>query len=157
LTGQEYNIPGYGNFFILLLKLQAYFQNKGHLKVNLSKLRIDLSETRTKLRIAANQHDVTLVIKLKARVDEMEKQLKSAEEIVTKSKQKNPDLDKVKNAINLMKRNSNRSSQFTNIFREIASGIQTEVVEPVIETKAVTISQTDQTKAKSLFSRNLQL
>ena len=85
--------------------------------------------------------------------------MKSAEEIVTKSKQKNPDLDKVKIAIKLMKRNSNRSLHFTHMFREMTIGVHSieSEIKPVVETKTVSISQAEQTKAKSLFSKNLKL
>lgn len=156
LTGQEYNIDGYGNFFILLLKVQAYFQSRGHLKVNLSKLRADLSDTRTKLRIAAHQNDVALVIKLKERVDEMEKQMKTAEENVTKSKEKNPDFEKVKNAIHIMKRGNARTMQFTSMFRNRVMGIKNDDDTIChVETKTVTISKEEQSKAKSLFSKSL--
>jgi hypothetical protein len=152
LINESYNIPGFGNFFILLLRAQAFFQAQGQLKVNISKLRQDISLTTTNLRGAILKHDDVLQEKLLGKLTEQKIALQEAEKTINQIKEKNTPLDKVRSALRIIKRGNERAIRFTTIFRNcVCPPEQASEIVPVVEIKAVAVSKKD-SKISSLFA-----
>ena len=152
LINETYNIPEFGNFFILLLRSQAFFQAQGQLKVNISKLRQDISTTTTHLRGAILQHDDALQEKYLEKLAEQKASLQEAERTINQIKEKNTPLDKVRAALRIIKRGNERAVRFTTMFRNcVCPPEQTIAVAPVVEIKAVAVSKKD-SKTSSLFA-----
>ena len=151
LINESYNIPGFGNFFILLLRSQAFFQAQGQLKVNISKLRQDISLTTTNLRGAMLKHDDVLQEKLLEKLTEQKAALQEAEKTINQIKEKNTPLDKVRAALRIIKRGNERAVRFTAIFRNcVCPPEETTEVVPLVEIKAVAVSKKN-SKTSSLF------
>ena len=151
LINESYNVPGFGNFFILLLRAQAFFQAQGQLKVNISKLRQDISLTTTNLRGAMLKHDDVMQEKLLEKLTEQKAALQEAEKTINQIKEKNTPLDKVRSALRIIKRGNDRAVRFTAIFRNcVCPPEETIEVAPLVEIKAVAVSKKN-SKTSSLF------
>ena len=152
LINESFNVPGFGNFFILLLRAQAFFLAQGQLKVNISKLRQDISLTTTNLRGAMLKHDDVLQEKLLEKLTEQKAAMQEAEKTINQIKEKNTPLDKVRAALRIIKRGNERAIRFTDMFRNhVCPQEQGIEVAPVVEIKAVAVAKKD-SKTSSLFA-----
>ena len=157
MTNANYMIPGYGYLMIFLKKAESYYYHQKTKKINISKLRNDIDITKTNLRIAISKQDTNLQQKLCDKLIEQKKNLEEALESIKNVEQKNTMFDYVRAAIQIVRKNNERSLRFTQMFRDriymqnSGTTYQTETEQKYTETKVVSVTKSEQ--KSSIFGK----
>lgn len=103
-----YYINNYGYLGIVLKKIETYLYNNKKI-INISKLRNDIDNTSEKLKKSLLTNDYHLQEKLCVKLTEQKKNLADSYNYLILEKEKKTDIDIIRKAMNILKKNNNSS------------------------------------------------
>lgn len=108
MCSNKYYINNYGYFGIVLKKIEIYLNNNKK-NINISSLRNDIDNTSEKLKNALLTNDYHLQEKICMKLTEQKKKLEDSYNYFLLEKEKKTDIDIIRKAINILKKNNDNS------------------------------------------------